>query len=63
MKQTDNDKIFTNAYMGPWFAMSTETHQTLTNVKNSLVTTIAVIKDYVRINKPQFRNSILDEYK
>ncbi|QLH04455.1 hypothetical protein C5F49_03325 [Nitrosopumilus oxyclinae] len=63
MKQIDNDKTFTNAYIGPWFAISPETHQTLTNVKNSLATTIAVIKDYVRTNKPQFRNSILDEYK
>jgi len=24
---------------------------------------VAIIKDYVRTNKPQFRNSILDEYK
>ncbi len=63
MKQIDEDKKFTNAYIGPWFAICPETHHTLTNVKNSLATTIAVIKDYVKTNKPQFRNSILDEYK
>ena len=63
MKQTDEDKIFTNAYIGPWFAITPETHQTLTNLRNSLATTVAVIKDYVKSNRPQFRNSILDEYK
>ena len=63
MKQIDDNKKFTNSYMGPWFVISPESHQTLTNVKNSLATTVAVIKDYVKTNKPQFRNSILDEYK
>lgn len=63
MKQIDNDKKFPNAYMGPWFAISPKAHQTSTEIKNSLATTVAVIKDYVKSNRPQFRNSILDEYK
>lgn len=63
MKQMDNNKIFSNAYIGPWFATMPEAYQTLTDVKNSLATNIAVIKDFVKANRPQFRNSILDEYK
>lgn len=63
MKQIDDDKKITNAHIGPWFAISPESHQTLTSVKNSLATTVAVIKEYVKTNKPQFRNSVLDEYK
>lgn len=62
MRRID-DKIFTNADVSPWFAISPNTHQTLTNVKNLLAANVAVIKDYVKTNRPQFRNSVLDEYR
>ena len=63
MKQMKNERGFTNAWIGPWFASMPETYQTLTDVKDSLVTNVAIIKDYVRSHKHQFRNSILDEYR
>lgn len=63
MKQIKKEKVFTNAYIGPWSPMMSEIHQASIGVKDSLVTNIAIIKDYVKSHKPQFRNSILDEFK
>ena len=63
MKQMKKEKTFSNAYIGPWFAIMPESHQTLMDVKDSLTTNVAIIKDYVKSCRPQFRNSILDEYK
>lgn len=63
MNQIKKEKIFSNAHIGPWFAIIPETYQTLNNVKESLAANVIIIKEYVKTSKPRFRNSILDEYK
>ena len=61
MKQIDDDKKFADAFKDPWFAIIPQTCRTLTNAMNSLSTAAADIKGHVRISRPQFRNSVLDE--
>ncbi len=63
MTSVKAEKVFTNAYIGPWFAVIPETYQALTDIKDSFATNVVILKDYVKTNKPHFRNSVLDEYK
>ena len=45
MNQIKKEKIFSNAHIGPWFAIIPETYQTLNNVKESLAANVIIIKE------------------
>ena len=51
MKLQRKEKTFTNTHIGPWFESMPETNQDIIDVKESLVTNSAIIKDFVRKKK------------
>lgn len=51
MKQTRKTTALGNAHIGPWFAHAEDTQKEIDNIRDSLVTNSAIIKDCVRMEK------------